>query len=45
MCKSTISEEECAFASYKKIIDGKETYFCCKSCSDNYDKKKIRRKG
>jgi YHS domain-containing protein len=43
MCKTTISEKDCAFASIKKVIDGKETYFCCEHCSDNYEKK-VRRK-
>jgi YHS domain-containing protein len=45
MCKAVLSEKDCAFASYKKIIDGKEIYFCCERCYDDYEKKKVRRPG
>jgi YHS domain-containing protein len=45
MCKTVLSEKECAFASVKKVIDGKETYFCCERCSDDYERKKNRRQG
>ena len=45
MCKTVISEKDCAFASYKKVIDGKETYFCCERCVNDYEKKKARRVG
>jgi YHS domain-containing protein len=43
MCKTTISEKDCAFASIMKVIDGKETYFCCERCSDDYEKKARRK--
>lgn len=38
VCGSKI--DECVFANYKTIIDGKEVYFCCVKCSDKKEKKK-----
>ncbi|MCJ7633790.1 transcriptional regulator [Candidatus Bathyarchaeota archaeon] len=43
MCKTVLSEKDCAFASYKKIIDGKETFFCCERCHDDYEKNMSKR--
>lgn len=45
MCKTVLSEKDCAFASYKKIRDGKETFFCCKRCHDDYEKNTAKRVG
>jgi len=44
MCKTVISEKDCAFASYRKVIDGKEYVFCCERCSEDFEKKKLKRK-
>ena len=43
MCKTVLSDKDCAFASHKKIIDGKETIFCCEHCFNDYEKKKVKR--
>ena len=43
MCKTEISQEACELAGYKTIIDGSEQFFCCKSCVEDYEKKKIRK--
>lgn len=33
ICESCGSKvEECAFASYKTVIDGRKVTFCCKQC-------------
>jgi hypothetical protein len=40
MCKTVISERDCAFASYIKVIDGKEQTFCCLRCAEDYEKRK-----
>jgi YHS domain-containing protein len=44
MCKAEVSEEACELAGYKTIVDGSEKFFCCKSCSEEYDEKKKTKK-
>lgn len=38
MCGIKILDEKCAFAEYKKVIDGKEHVFCCSHCADTFEK-------
>jgi YHS domain-containing protein len=37
-CGVELDEEKCVFANEKRVIDGKEYVFCCKSCADTYEK-------
>ncbi|MFQ6136905.1 MAG: hypothetical protein ACE5PM_06965 [Candidatus Hydrothermarchaeales archaeon] len=39
-CGVEIPVEECEFAQLKKVINGKEYYFCCYSCEKIFGKKK-----
>ncbi len=32
--KCDLEVEECVFATYKKVIDGKEYVFCCAKCAE-----------
>ena len=40
MCKTEASKQACELAGYKTVIDGSEYYFCCKTCQEDYGKKK-----
>ncbi len=43
MCKTcglTITDDKCAFATYRKTIDNQEYVFCCANCAMEYEKKK-----
>ncbi len=40
MCKAEVSQQACELAGYKTIIDGSEIYYCCKSCFEDFEKKK-----
>lgn len=37
-CDTEISVKECMFAR-KKVIDGKEHYFCCDRCLEEFESK------
>ncbi|MFH1821858.1 MAG: transcriptional regulator [Methanobacteriota archaeon] len=45
MCQAEISGEKCVFATYKKVIDGKEHYFCCENHAKEFERKMKRKKG
>lgn len=36
-CKVPLEGEVCQFATYKKIINGKEYVFCCESCVSKFE--------
>lgn len=36
MCDAEIPAEKCVFATYKKVIDGKEYVFCCLRCQQKF---------
>jgi len=38
------SGEKCVFATYKRVIDGEEHFFCCKQHADELEKKLRERK-
>jgi len=41
LCNVEICEpEKCTFAITKRIIDGKEYYFCCEAHAKEFEKKK-----
>ena len=35
-CEAEIPVEKCVFATYTKIIDGKEYVFCCLRCQQKF---------
>lgn len=35
-CKTEIPVEKCMFAR-KKVVEGKEYYFCCQQCEDAFE--------
>jgi len=35
LCDSEIAKD-CQFATYKKVIDGQEYYFCCEQHAEEY---------
>jgi hypothetical protein len=35
-CEAEISVEKCVFATYTKVIDGKERVFCCLRCQQKF---------
>jgi YHS domain-containing protein len=39
MCNIEISGEKCVFAVYKRVIDGKEHYFCCEHHANEYKRR------
>ena len=39
-CSEDISIEKCELAAYTTLIDGKEYFFCCKTCAKEYEHKK-----
>lgn len=42
LCNADVSNEKCAFADYKKIINGKEVFFCCQQHAKEYSNKPSR---
>jgi YHS domain-containing protein len=45
LCNIEISGEKCVFAVYKRVIDGKEHYFCCEHHANEYERKLREQKG
>lgn len=45
-CKAEVADKsgKCVFAIHKRVIDGKEYYFCCESHADKFAKKKEKKK-
>ncbi len=39
-CNVKIAGDKCEFASYTRVIDGKEHVFCCARCAERYEKKR-----
>lgn len=40
LCNAKItSGEKCEFAVHKRVINGKEHYFCCKHHADEFERK------
>jgi YHS domain-containing protein len=44
LCNIEISGEKCVFAVYKRVIDGKEHYFCCEHHANEYERRLKERK-
>jgi len=46
LCNVEICDDEgkCAFAIHKRLIDGKEYYFCCETHADSFEKSKKKTK-
>jgi len=40
MCKAEIPAGGCVFATYRKVIEGKEYVFCCACCAKRFEKKR-----
>jgi len=38
LCGTKVGDE-CAFAVYKRVIKGKQHFFCCATCADKYEEK------
>jgi YHS domain-containing protein len=45
-CKNDICDEtgKCIFAVHKRVIDGKDYYFCCEAHADNFEKEVKKKK-
>jgi len=45
-CKAEICDDtgKCVFAIHKRVIDGKEYYFCCESHANRFEKEKRKKK-
>jgi len=45
-CKVDISDEtgKCVFAVHRRVIDGREHYFCCEAHADRFEKEKKEKK-
>jgi YHS domain-containing protein len=45
-CKAEVNDKtgKCVFAIHKRVIGGKEYYFCCKSHADKFVEKKEKKK-
>lgn len=39
-CEAEISDDKCTFAISKKVIDGKEHFFCCLKCQQKFLEKR-----
>lgn len=46
LCNVEIRDDKgkCAFATHKRVIDGKEYYFCCEAHADRFEKSKRKTK-
>jgi len=40
MCNAEIPAGKCVFATYKRVIGGKEYLFCCANCAEAFEKRK-----
>jgi len=40
MCNAEVPADRCVFATYRKVIDGKEYIFCCVRCAEAFKKRK-----
>ena len=38
LCNEEISGEKCIFAEYKRVVEGKEYYFCSERHADDFEK-------
>ena len=36
-CETKMQDEKCVFAVYKRVINGKEHYFCCTRHADQFE--------
>ncbi|MCZ2855602.1 MAG: transcriptional regulator [Candidatus Bathyarchaeota archaeon] len=39
LCNLELAGEKCAFAVHKRVIGGKEHYFCCEHHADEFEKR------
>ncbi|MGQ9788015.1 MAG: hypothetical protein ACUVQM_01680 [Candidatus Hadarchaeaceae archaeon] len=39
LCQAEIQGEKCAFAVHRKVIGGKEYYFCCENHAKRFEGK------
>jgi len=46
LCNVEICDDKgkCAFAIHKRVVDGKEYYFCCEAHADSFEKSKKKTK-
>ncbi|MFQ6064532.1 MAG: transcriptional regulator [Candidatus Bathyarchaeia archaeon] len=42
MCNARIPTDSCVFATYEKVIDGKEYVFCCAHCAEAFERSEKR---
>jgi len=40
MCNAEIPADKCVLATYKRVIEGKEYFFCCVRCAEAFKRKK-----
>jgi len=38
-CQVKLPAGKCIFATYRKVINGREYIFCCKLCADRFEEK------
>jgi YHS domain-containing protein len=38
-CRVKIPEKVCELSTYRKVVDGKEYFFCCRKCAERYQQK------
>jgi len=38
LCDTEIESERCIFAVHRKVINGREYYFCCPHCADEFER-------
>ncbi len=39
MCQKMLPIEECKFATYTTVVDGRKYIFCCEKCAQRHMKK------
>jgi YHS domain-containing protein len=39
ICNMDVTGEKCVFATHKRIVDGKEYYFCCEHHANEFTSK------
>lgn len=43
LCMADVSGEKCVFAVYRRVIDGKEHFFCCEGHAEEFERRAGRR--
>jgi YHS domain-containing protein len=38
-CRVKLPEKVCELSAYRRVIDGREYFFCCQKCAERYQQK------